>query len=38
MMIEGGILLAKTMDDEKYLHLALDKIAQITEQELKIHS
>ncbi len=38
MMIEGGILLAKTMDDEKYLHLALDKISQITEQELKIHS
>ncbi|WP_312341235.1 TetR/AcrR family transcriptional regulator [Chryseobacterium binzhouense] len=38
MMIEGGILLAKTMDDEKYLHLALDKISQITEQELKIDS
>ncbi len=38
MMIEGGILLAKTMNDEKYLHLALDRISQITEQELKIHS
>ncbi|VFB03978.1 Uncharacterized HTH-type transcriptional regulator yxaF [Chryseobacterium taihuense] len=38
MLIEGGILLAKTMNDEKYLHLALDRISQITEQELKIHS
>ncbi|WP_143883185.1 TetR/AcrR family transcriptional regulator [Chryseobacterium binzhouense] len=38
MMIEGGILLAKTMENEKYLHFTLDKVSKIIEQELKIHS
>lgn len=33
MMIEGGILLSKTMGDEKFLNLALDHILRIIEVE-----
>ncbi|WP_223608601.1 TetR/AcrR family transcriptional regulator [Chryseobacterium sp. OSA05B] len=36
MMVEGGILLAKTTEDEKYLHLALDRILLMIDKELKI--
>ncbi|MCT2563257.1 TetR/AcrR family transcriptional regulator [Chryseobacterium herbae] len=36
MMVEGGILLAKTTEDEKYLHLALDRILFMIDKELKI--
>ncbi|OCA69549.1 TetR family transcriptional regulator [Chryseobacterium artocarpi] len=36
MLIEGGILLSKTMDDEKFLNQALDKIKNIIEYELTI--
>lgn len=36
MLIEGGILLSKTTDDEKYLNLALDKIISIINNELNI--
>lgn len=34
MMIEGGILLSKTTDDEKFLNHALDRILSIIETEL----
>ncbi|WP_294296666.1 TetR/AcrR family transcriptional regulator [uncultured Chryseobacterium sp.] len=34
MMIEGGILLAKTTGDEKFLNLALDHILKIIDTEL----
>lgn len=36
MLVEGGILLAKTTEEEKYLHLALDKILFMINKELKI--
>lgn len=36
MLIEGGILLSKTTDDEKFLNLALDRITQIIDCELII--
>lgn len=36
MLIEGGILLSKTTEDDKYLHLALDRIIAIINKELKI--
>lgn len=36
MLIEGGILLSKTTEDEKYLHLSLDRILSIIDQELTI--
>ncbi|UKB84205.1 TetR/AcrR family transcriptional regulator [Chryseobacterium sp. MEBOG06] len=36
MLIEGGILLSKTMDDEKFLNQALDKIRSMINQELNI--
>ncbi|PWN64600.1 TetR/AcrR family transcriptional regulator [Chryseobacterium oncorhynchi] len=36
MLIEGGILLSKTMDDEKYLNQALDKIKRMIDHELTI--
>ncbi|PQA94458.1 TetR family transcriptional regulator [Chryseobacterium shigense] len=36
MMIEGGILLSKTTEEEKYLHMALDRIAFMIDKELKI--
>lgn len=36
MLIEGGILLSKTMDDEKYLNLALDRVKDMIDQELTI--
>ncbi|HCA08604.1 TetR/AcrR family transcriptional regulator [Chryseobacterium sp.] len=36
MMVEGGILLAKTTEDEKYLHMALDRILFMIDKELKI--
>lgn len=36
MMVEGGILLAKTTEEEKYLHLALDRILLMIDKELKI--
>lgn len=36
MLVEGGILLAKTTEDENYLHLALDRILFIIDRELKI--
>ncbi|REC45237.1 MULTISPECIES: TetR/AcrR family transcriptional regulator [Chryseobacterium] len=35
MMIEGGILLSKTIEDEKYLNIALDKILQVIDKEIK---
>ncbi|MEG0925612.1 TetR/AcrR family transcriptional regulator [Chryseobacterium sp.] len=34
MLIEGGILLSKTMDDEKFLNQALDKIKSMIDHEL----
>ncbi|MFZ4930650.1 TetR/AcrR family transcriptional regulator [Chryseobacterium sp. Mn2064] len=36
MLIEGGILLSKTMDDEKFLNQALDKIRDMIDHELVI--
>lgn len=36
MLIEGGILLSKTTEDEKYLNLALDRILFMINKELKI--
>lgn len=36
MLIEGGILLSKTMDDEKFLNQALDKIRNMIDHELNI--
>jgi TetR/AcrR family transcriptional repressor of nem operon len=36
MLIEGGILLSKTMDDEKFLNQALDKIRSMIDNELII--
>jgi len=36
MLIEGGILLSKTTEDENYLHLALDRISLMIDKELKI--
>jgi len=36
MLVEGGILLSKTTEDEKYLHLALDRILFMIDKELKI--
>jgi AcrR family transcriptional regulator len=36
MLIEGGILLSKTMDDEKYLNQALDKVKDMIDHELNI--
>ncbi|WP_223558079.1 TetR/AcrR family transcriptional regulator [Chryseobacterium lathyri] len=36
MLIEGGILLSKTTEDEKYLNLALDRILFMIDKELKI--
>lgn len=36
MLIEGGILLSKTMDDEKFLNQALDKISHMIDHELTI--
>ncbi|MBB6371546.1 TetR/AcrR family transcriptional regulator [Chryseobacterium shigense] len=36
MLVEGGILLAKTTEDENYLHLALNRILFIIDKELKI--
>lgn len=35
MLIEGGILLSKTTEEEKHLNLALDRVAQIINKELK---
>ena len=35
MLIEGGILLSKTTDDEKYLNLALDRVILIIDKEIK---
>ena len=34
MLIEGGILLAKTVEKPAYLNLALDRILKITQEEL----
>lgn len=36
MLIEGGILLSKTMDNEKFLNQALDKINHMIDHELTI--
>lgn len=36
MLVEGGILLSKTTENEKYLHLALDRILFMIDKELKI--
>lgn len=36
MLIEGGILLSKTMDDEKFLNQALDKVKDMIVHELTI--
>lgn len=36
MLIEGGILLSKTMDDEKFLYQALDRIKNMIDTELTI--
>lgn len=36
MLIEGGILLSKTMDDEKFLYQALDRIKNMIDNELTI--
>ncbi|WP_312286715.1 TetR/AcrR family transcriptional regulator [Chryseobacterium gleum] len=36
MLIEGGILLSKTMGDQSYLNHALDKVAQMIDHELNI--
>lgn len=35
MLIEGGILLSKTTENEKHLNLALDKILEIIDKEIK---
>ncbi|MCX8533537.1 TetR/AcrR family transcriptional regulator [Chryseobacterium luquanense] len=35
ILIEGGILLSKTMGDEKYLNLALDRITGLINKEIK---
>lgn len=35
MMIEGGILLSKTKEEEKYLNLALDRILEVIDKEIK---
>ncbi|AZB09188.1 TetR/AcrR family transcriptional regulator [Chryseobacterium sp. G0162] len=36
MLIEGGILLSKTMDDERFLNQALDKVKDMIDHELTI--
>lgn len=36
MLIEGGILLSKTMDDEKFLNQALDRVRKMIDNELTI--
>jgi len=36
MLIEGGILLSKTMGDQSFLNHALDKIAHMIDHELNI--
>lgn len=36
MLIEGGILLSKTMDDEKFLNQALDRVRKMIDTELTI--
>lgn len=36
MLIEGGILLSKTTDDEKFLNLALDRITHMIDHELTL--
>lgn len=36
MLIEGGILLSKTMDDERFLNQALDKVKEMIDHELTI--
>lgn len=36
MLIEGGILLSKTMDDERFLNQALDKINDMIDHEITI--
>ncbi|SDI60612.1 TetR/AcrR family transcriptional regulator [Chryseobacterium jejuense] len=36
MLIEGGILLSKTMDDEKFLNQALDKVKDMIDYELTL--
>lgn len=36
MLIEGGILLSKTMGDQSYLNHALDKVTQMIDHELNI--
>ncbi|REC64250.1 TetR/AcrR family transcriptional regulator [Chryseobacterium pennae] len=36
MLIEGGILLSKTMDEERFLHQALDKVKDMIDHELII--
>lgn len=36
MLIEGGILLSKTMEDQSYLNQALDKIIHMIDHELTI--
>lgn len=35
ILLEGGILLSKTTGNEKHLNLALDKILEITDKEIK---
>lgn len=35
MLIEGGILLARTMSDKKHFSIAMDRITKIIEQEIK---
>lgn len=36
MLIEGGILLSKTMDDERFLNQALDKVNNMIDYELTL--
>ena len=36
MIIEGGILLSGTMNDKKYMDLAVDRGIKIIETEIKI--
>ena len=36
MLIEGGILLSGTLDDKKYMDLAVDRGLKIIETEIKI--
>jgi len=36
MLIEGGILLSGTLDDKKYMDLAVDRGVKIIETEIKI--